>query len=168
MFLPFISTENFYKDNLMSCHMTDWCFAISRSGFGECKVFSTEREINSEGVTIAGNNMVQMHIISITRGMTGIGRKTLHSEVTVVILGRLLGPPQALHYHITTLSLDLTGIARYKMSSDLLKTRNLVQFACLIFFPLFMNCSELSVVPTVNRKWDDRNMVEFFSLSISI
>lgn len=92
-----------------------------RSEFEGCKVYSTEREINTEGVTRAGKNMVRVHIISIFKGTIGTGRQILHTEIiNTAILGRLLGPVLMFHYHITTQSLALTGmLSRHKIVAKL-------------------------------------------------
>ena len=74
---------------------------LSRSGFDACKVSSIEREISIKGVTRAGQKMVRVHITSIFREMTGIGRAIHHIEIKGLNSGRLLGPVQAIHYHIT-------------------------------------------------------------------
>lgn len=65
----------------------------------------------------AGKKMGRAHTTNIFRGMIGTGKQIPRSEITMKILGRLLGRPmQELHYHITTRSLALTGMLFSKYS----------------------------------------------------
>lgn len=57
-----------------------------------------------------GQKMIQMHIVNIFGGTIGTGKRIHHTGIRIIILERLLGPVQELHYHTITQSLALTGI----------------------------------------------------------
>lgn len=86
------------------------CYDISRSEFVECKAYSTERETNTKGNMRAGQNMVQVRIINIFKGMIGTGSQIHHTEIGLIILGKLVVTMQLPRCRITTRSLVLTGM----------------------------------------------------------
>lgn len=70
---------------------------------------STERGTNTKGAMRAGRKMVRMHIINISREMTGIGRLIHPSGIRKPITGKLPEQTPVIHYPIITQFWVLTG-----------------------------------------------------------
>lgn len=90
-------------------------YAFHRSVFAVCKVFSIGRETNIRGAMRAGKKMRKVHIISTTKGMTGIGRPIHRSGTRELISGKLLGPMQTIRCRSITQFWVLTGSNIFQM-----------------------------------------------------
>lgn len=83
--------------------------SLPRSVLGVCKVYLTGKGASTKGAMRAGEKVVLVHIINISRGKIGTGRPIHQTEIGVTS-GKLLNLRAVLmHYLITTPSWALTG-----------------------------------------------------------